>query len=555
MASSSAPDETTAIIAQKTELIHARTVESDLDYAYHLQLEEAMAASLSLLPSSSTSPPIVLPQSSPIDDAVSSFNFADCMTKELEKLEQEKKDRELSVIESRRFSEDLSRRIHDQKLALDILRLPEEEWDEFGDEFERPFGEGSSSSLSLQNLNFRLYFKGLVSVERVGGSEVTLTGIGVAICDQRHNLIFELSKPLLGIGKSRQLTEVKALIEGLETAVALDLKRISIFCDYRTIYQYLRQAWQPKQRKVEMLMGKVNHLREKLICSRPRLVARNNIKFAFKLARDAIVSQMSRPVGATHAKILKETCVICLEETDQDKIFAVDGCLHRYCFSCMKQHVEAKMHDGVMPKCPHDSCKSELSVDSCGKFLTSKLIEIMKQRTREASIPVAEKVYCPYPRCSTLMSKAEVAEIANKEKIRGRLFGARQCVKCQGLFCINCSVPWHKTMTCAEYKRTHPYLQPDDAKLKSLATRNLWRQCIKCNHMIELAEGCYHMTCRCGYEFCYTCGAEWKNTKATCSCPLWDVENILFDDSDEDEDDEEQEDDDDYISDSDSDWD
>lgn len=44
--------------------------------------------------------------------------------------------------------------------------------------------------------------------------------------------------------------------------------------------------------------------------------------------------------------------------------------------------------------------------------------------------------------------------------------------------------------------------------------------------------------CRCGNEFCYTCGAEWKKKKATCSCPLWDEENILEDDFDSDEEDE-----------------
>ena len=41
--------------------------------------------------------------------------------------------------------------------------------------------------------------------------------------------------------------------------------------------------------------------------------------------------------------------------------------------------------------------------------------------------------------------------------------------------------------------------------------------------------------CRCGYEFCYTCGAEWKNKKATCSCPLWEEQNILNDDYSDDE--------------------
>lgn len=51
--------------------------------------------------------------------------------------------------------------------------------------------------------------------------------------------------------------------------------------------------------------------------------------------------------------------------------------------------------------------------------------------------------------------------------------------------------------------------------------------------------------CRCGHEFCYNCGAEWKNKKATCSCPLWDEDNILDNDSDssfeEDDDDDEYE--------------
>lgn len=41
--------------------------------------------------------------------------------------------------------------------------------------------------------------------------------------------------------------------------------------------------------------------------------------------------------------------------------------------------------------------------------------------------------------------------------------------------------------------------------------------------------------CRCGHEFCYRCGAEWKNKKATCSCPIWDERNIEYDsDSDSD---------------------
>ena len=258
----------------------------------------------------------------------------------------------------------------------------------------------------------------------------------------------------------------------------------------------VRGKWPPKNRKIAALLDQVAVLRKKFTYCNLFLVIRHDIKFAIKLANDAINSQIMRPAKFLHGNNLKETCIICLEDTDIGQMFSVDGCLHCYCFSCMKQHVEVKLLHGMVPKCPHEGCKSLLKIDSCGKFLTPKLIGIMSQRLKEDSIPVTEKVYCPYPRCSALMSKKEALEYANTTSVGAIRAGARKCMTCNGLFCINCMVPWHSKMTCFEYKRSNPFPQAEDAKLKSLATRNLWRQCVKCNHLIELAEGCFHITCR-----------------------------------------------------------
>lgn len=41
-----------------------------------------------------------------------------------------------------------------------------------------------------------------------------------------------------------------------------------------------------------------------------------------------------------------------------------------------------------------------------------------------------------------------------------------------------------------------------------------WKECSGCGNMVERLLGCRHMTCRCGAEWCYACGARWK----TCSC-------------------------------------
>ncbi|KAL6532657.1 hypothetical protein OROHE_014079 [Orobanche hederae] len=296
--------------------------------------------------------------------------------------------------------------------------------------------------------------------------------------------------------------------------------------------------WSPKQRKVSALIDQVTRLREKFVYCQPYHVARKDIKFAFKLAREAIVSQASRASESSGSGNSTETCIICTEDTNNSQIFSVDNCTHRYCFSCMKQHVEVKLLHGLLPTCPHEGCKTELQLDSCSKFLTPRLVDIMSQRIKEASIPVTEKLYCPYPKCSALMSKREVLEYSMKAFVSAENFGTRKCIKCNGRFCIYCKIPWHSSMSCSDYKRSNPYPSPEEAKLKNLAATNLWRQCVKCNHMIELSAGCYHMTCRCGNEFCYKCGAEWKNKNQTCSCELWDEDYILDEDEDEDEDDE-----------------
>ncbi|PKI62571.1 uncharacterized protein LOC116201050 [Punica granatum] len=545
MASSSAADNDlpTVISEQQRELMAAQTLESDLDLAFRLQLEEAVAASVVLSSaassssssSSSSSPPPPPPPIAPETDV--SVSFPSLQSAELSAFEQEIKDRALIETETRRIKEELKRRIHDQNVAREILIIPEDEWEEWGDSFEKPYGEGSSSGAVASDVVFRMYFKGLVSEERVKGKATVLSGIGVAICDPRDNLIFEVRKPLFGNGRSRHGAEARALIEGLNAALALDLKRITLFCDYHPLYKFVIGRWPAKQRKIAELVNEVFVLKKKFTYCNALLVARNDVKFAFKLAREAIISQVTRPDSFSQCgqDNNQEECVICLEDKNISQIFSVDPCLHRYCFSCMKQHVEVKLLHGIVPKCPQEGCKSELAVSNCSIFLTPKLIEMMAQRIKEASIPPSEKVYCPYPKCSALMSKGEILENA-KDALGGeKRSEARKCLKCNGIFCIECKVPWHDKMTCQEYRRRHPLPPLEVLRLRHLAERNLWRQCVKCNHLIELSEGCYHMTCRCGYEFCYNCGAEWRNKTPTCHCPLWEEDYIWHDrDSDDD---------------------
>ncbi|GAB4815538.1 hypothetical protein N2152v2_002584 [Parachlorella kessleri] len=70
--------------------------------------------------------------------------------------------------------------------------------------------------------------------------------------------------------------------------------------------------------------------------------------------------------------------------------------------------------------------------------------------------------------------------------------------------------------------------QPEDLAVLREAERRRWRRCAQCRHMIELGEGCRHMTCKCGYEFCYICGKPWtkvlgQRSRQGCTCDLFDT--------------------------------
>ncbi|CAA7025047.1 unnamed protein product [Microthlaspi erraticum] len=158
------------------------------------------------------------------------------------------------------------------------------------------------------------------------------------------------------------------------------------------------------------------------------------------------------------------SCVICLDDDiDPHLMFSIDKCGHWFCLNCVKQHIEVKLLDGKIPDCLQHRCESQLSIDRCCNFLTQKLSLMWAQRIREDSIPSDERVYCPNPRCSYMMSKTELLSFS------GCAF--RRCFKCSASFCIYCKVPWHSKLSCTDYKKLHSILQDDDAKLQSLANR------------------------------------------------------------------------------------
>lgn len=245
MAESMGPEDLHIIhLEQRVEVMAAMAEENDLNFAFQLQMHEAMTASRALQPSSSRPP-------SPDYSIIAALTAGDgndvlgmttaLMLQDMDRFTQECEDQRRCKDEIKRTKEDLDRRIHDQKLAQDILNVPEDEWKRSGDNYERPYGVVASSS---ETECLRLYCKGLVSEERIRDVNSLVAGAGIAICDSRNNLIFEAKKNLEVVDGDKVLgsdaAELEALIEGLNYALALDLNRFTFFCDDYLVYQYVK---------------------------------------------------------------------------------------------------------------------------------------------------------------------------------------------------------------------------------------------------------------------------------------------------------------------------
>jgi hypothetical protein len=102
--------------------------------------------------------------------------------------------------------------------------------------------------------------------------------------------------------------------------------------------------------------------------------------------------------------------------------------------------------------------------------------------------------------------------------------GVFACPQCTTLMCANCKSYNHVPLTCADYMALpESERNPGNLALLELSKREGYSRCIRCQTFVQLTQGCNHMTCLCGYQFCYLCRQKWR----TCECVQWDENRLL----------------------------
>ncbi|XP_047963589.1 E3 ubiquitin-protein ligase RSL1-like [Salvia hispanica] len=365
----------------------------------------------------------------------------------------------------------------------------------------------------------KMYFKG-VSVTCPGDSGARISGIGVVIERPGCSTLVQVQKRL-DFYVEELVAECLALLDGFSEAAQHEARRVLAFTDSEILHS---QIVDNKVVESPLLAALGQRIMEQACNFETfvlKLVPTSDLLKALSLAQVAVGIVSSRCSGEEPI----ENCSICCEEKLSSMMLSFK-CSHRFCSHCMKTYVEGKVDYSQVPiRCPQLGCKYCISASECRTFLPVASYESLERALGEADVLSSNKMYCPYPSCSVLLDPYDCLSTRGSSSSQSDN-SCVECPVCQGFICVDCEVPWHSSMTCDEYQRL-PLEDRDasDLTLHRLARNKRWRRCVQCRTVIELAHGCYHMTCWCGHEFCYSCGADYRDGLQTCHCAFWEDDN------------------------------
>ncbi|KAI3466918.1 hypothetical protein Pfo_023581 [Paulownia fortunei] len=372
---------------------------------------------------------------------------------------------------------------------------------------------------NLDEHSVTMYFKG-VSVAGPGDSGSRISGIGV-IMERSCNASPIRVQKRLDFYVEELVANYLALLDGLSVAIQNNIRQVLAFTDSEVLYNQITHNEALENPLLLALTQRILEQASNMETFILKFVPGIELQKSLQLAKVA-VGIVSLP--AEEEKIT-ESCSICCEEKLSSMMLSFK-CSHKFCSHCLKTYVEGKIQSAQVPiRCPQLRCKNFISAFECRSFLPVISYESLERVLAEANILNSDKIYCPYPNCSVLLDPRECLSTKASSSSQSEN-SCVECPVCQRSICVDCGFPWHSLITCEEYQNL-PLEGRDacDLTSHSLALHKRWRRCPQCRRMVELTHGCYHLTCWCGHEFCYSCGAEYRDGQQTCQCAFWDEDH------------------------------
>ena len=202
-----------------------------------------------------------------------------------------------------------------------------------------------------------------------------------------------------------------------------------------------------------------------------------------------------------------DQCNVCYDDEAQGFILA---CEHSMCIGCSRNLFIAAVRDSSL--LPLRCCEVPIDMNICHYILPADDVGTLKQRIVERE--ATNKMYCPS--CNKFINLDYVDAQDSTELI---------CI-CDTVLCIICKSIAHPGYSCIENRAV---IDGDDTLLLEVARENGWKQCPKCNAMIELSYGCNHVSCSyCYNQFCFQCLSPWDGQRCSSGrCEVWEEARLL----------------------------
>lgn len=166
-------------------------------------------------------------------------------------------------------------------------------------------------------------------------------------------------------------------------------------------------------------------------------------------------------------------CVCCMNDFDSQEIVTCQ-CSHHYCHEYLESFFRRAITDESI--FPPSCCNVSISIDD--EDVSTVLGEnlVTEFRDKKMEFETQNRTYCNSLQCAAWIPPQHITTSDD----------VGTCPKCQVITCIICKAAAHEGTDCPEDEGTKNILD--------LTEQEGWRRCYRCHCIVELSDGCYHIS-------------------------------------------------------------